>query len=199
MLKTVNFLETIVNSTEPSVAVVRRSWINENRKGQISVQFIQRIKVESSASTNMLVAKAQGIKGAGTNLVTALMSFTEEAFESMFGHSDYVQDYTSGEAPTVNSVFDEELISIEVTDSWYSNEYSQTHEARINPRSGDNIQVEGKDIYRHTELAIGEAVHSFDVVSGRKFPRNYTPKKVEVNDSTKEVETEKSGLDVSAT
>jgi len=169
-----NFLDTITNSETEGPVVVRRTWQNERKEDQVTVQFAQRIKVPGTPTSNVLVALAQGITGAGTNVATALMSFNKETFIKLFGE-EITQDFTGGDAPLASDIFGQE-VNIEVTDSCFPNEYSSNHNPRINPRTKEPIMVNDKEVYRHTEVVTGTAEHSFDASNGRSYPRSYTPK-----------------------
>lgn len=144
---------------ETGQPVVRKVWVNENStKDQVSVQFIQQIKRDTTGTPNKLIALAQGIDGIGQNLVTSIFSFAAvqaKAFGLVPG------EYHEGESKTAKDVFGLD-VNIQVVENTTPNGYSKVaQQPKLNPKTNEVLLLDGKPIYRHTELVEGAPVNSF--------------------------------------
>lgn len=190
-MKTLNF-KTVKTGNLPTDCVVRRTFTRESSE-QITVQFAQRIAVPSSSSSNSLVAKAQGIEQAGTNMVTALMSFSKAGFKSMFGEEvDFDTNFINTEAPLASDLFKEE-VNIEVTESTSINPYNDNQQAKLNPSTMEEVLFKGEPVYRHTELIGGDAIHSFVEDTTRDYSRGIESQLAK--EEVKEVQKEEMGIE----
>ena len=142
-------------------AIVRKWWVNKNNSSQIGVQFQQEIPSPSSA--NILVTMAQGIRP--VQKVTAIHSFNSEVAQAFLGSSE--GDFLESTPKLASELFQGMEVNIQVTENFTPNPYSSSHEPKINPGTGEVVtgydETTGKNmpVYRHTELVLGEAKHSF--------------------------------------
>lgn len=161
----------IQQALDQGKVLVRRIFPNSNStKNQVTVQFYQRIAVPSEGNTNMLVALAQGIEGAGYNNVTANFSFNSDTVNKLMPEVDVEQDNNFFEQDVVveaNALFGDIVVNIEVEENNDPNEYDangdpvRTLDPKVNPTTSEVLEKGGQPIYRHTRLVAGEANHVF--------------------------------------
>lgn len=155
--------------------VLRKTWINHNAKSgiQISLQFQQKIKVDSEGTGNMLVAFAQDMSGIGENYPTVILSMKPEVAEKigipidadLWDPGDVVGEDHS-QVIFANDIFPAELrgnldINIQVVENFSKNPLSPKQEPKKNPRTMAVLTKNGVPIYRHTYLVQGEPNNVF--------------------------------------
>ena len=145
--------------------VVRKCWTNKNNPEQVAVQFFQQI--ESPQTTNSLVSLAQGINPVQT--VSAIFSFAKEVAQPLLGGTDVdLSDMGENKAVFASQMFKGQEVSIQVTENFTANPYSNSHQPKINPGTGEVVTGFNPDtgsndpVYRHTELVPGAtATHTW--------------------------------------
>ena len=151
-MDTLNFNE-VANSNQATPVVIRRIWPNlRSSKNQATIQFYQK-KATGMSGPGGLVGIFQNAPGL-TSTATAIQSIHMDKLAELGLPTEV--DYTDGEAPVANSVLGVQ-VNIEITDSFNSNPFSDSHNPKVNPTNGDVITINGRDVYRHTELVAGEA------------------------------------------
>lgn len=154
-------MSTFKEALTTGKVVVRKAWVSTKNPEQVAVQFFQQI--DSPSSVNTLVSMAQGIKPIQT--VSAIFSFSKDVAQSKLGNTDV--DFTAGgEAVYAADMFEQE-VNIQVTENFTPNPYSDSHQPKINPGSGevvtgyDSSTSKNMPVYRHTELVPGIASHTW--------------------------------------
>lgn len=146
---------------------VRKAWKNKNKPGQVGVQFIQEIDRELKGTPNNLISIAQGTEAYNRQRVTTILSFNEEIAVQLFGAAEFDLS-VEGEAMVASEAMGTE-VSIQVTENFTPNAFSENHEPKINPSSGEIVtgrdsEGELKPVYRHTKLVEGSTCnHTFIV------------------------------------
>lgn len=157
-------MTTFENALKTGKVLVRKTWENQNSPGQISVQFMQRVKSPANVTASPLVLIAQGIdaENAGYNKVTTILSFAEDFFNSLgidLGDVYLDADYAEGSNLFADNIFGEE-VTIHVVENttiatWVDDdgvEHERNQDPKRNPRTMEILTFNGQPIYRHTEL-----------------------------------------------
>jgi hypothetical protein len=142
------------------------NWVrqNPNKANQLTVQFKQLITVPQTGTTSILVAKAQGIKNAGRNEVTALLSFDKE---TAIGMGLTIGEYHREDKVVLASDLFEGPVRIKVWEDFAQATYvdkttgevvTREQDPKRNPRTGAILCVGDKPIYRHTELCMDDVL-----------------------------------------
>ena len=113
-------------------------------------------QVENSGS-NVLIAAAQGSENFGPSFITTLVSFAKAKAMEYFGTVD--ADYSAGEhetwpEPTKYVAAVGKPIAISVWESLEPNPKLKNPNPKVNPSTGEVLCLDGKPIYRHTELCL---------------------------------------------
>jgi hypothetical protein len=146
------YSQSFLDALATGKAVVRRIFKNENRKGQVTVQFMQELDTDQDESSMNLIAMAQGL--GSKQRVTVLFSFAENVVYEKAQLAD--GDYFDGEEVVyANELFGGKEVSIRVFENFSPNEYRASHEPKKNPTSGEVITFFDQPVYRHTELVGG--------------------------------------------
>lgn len=129
---------------------IRRIWENTNSsKDQVTVQFAQ----QTAGGGNPLLALTQGINLTG--MLTALVSFSKEQCEKLFGTSSFdaknFEDFKTymDVSETPFSAF-----TISVEENTTQNPANPNQQPKVNPKTEAILTSGGQPIYRHTELAV---------------------------------------------
>lgn len=134
---------------------IRRIWENTNsQKDQVTVMLAQ--EVENTAS-NVLIAAAQGSDSFGPSFITTLVSFAKAKAIEYFGTTD--ADYSAGKfedwpEPTKYVEAVGNPIAISVQETLVPNPNLKNPNPKVNPSTGEILCLDGKPIYRHTELVL---------------------------------------------
>lgn len=129
---------------------IRRIWENTNSsKNQVTVQFAQ----QTQGGGNPLLALTQGINLNG--MLTALVSFSKEQCENLFGTSKFdPKDLDKFETYMDVSKTPFANFTISVEENTIQNPANPNQQPKVNPKTEAILTSGGKPIYRHTELAV---------------------------------------------
>jgi hypothetical protein len=159
--------------------VIRKWWVNTNStKNQMSVQFqqaVERPQTESSANS-LMISLEQGTDNLSnfTN-VTAIRSLNADKAAAFLGSKE--GDATMGSPVyTASQLYralglDEDIaFAIQVTENFEPNQYSKSHDPKINPATGEVVVATNPatgtqmPVYRHTALQVASnCKHTFIV------------------------------------
>lgn len=165
------------NALTTGQVVVRKWWVNTNSaKNQITVQFQQDVERPASAANanSLLISIEQGTEALGnTTRVTSLRSFNADKAAAILGSRE--GDATMGSPVMFANDFYAKLgapagteLAVQVTENFEKNPYSNSHQPKINPGSGEIVTANNPatgtnmPVYRHTDLVIASTCkHKF--------------------------------------
>lgn len=162
---------TFKEALETGLVILVKAWRNANStKDQVSLQFFQKVEVPANDNVSLLVSLAQGQQDAGKNIVSVVFPAKREVAETWIGEEIPEGDGISFRERDT-AIFAKDMfgvdINIGVDENHDENEYDaegnvvRVIEAKINPTTKEEVLVDGKPVYRHTFLEIGEASRNF--------------------------------------